>query len=237
MTKRVLSFVKNLKKVSIKISSSDNENIDLIKKSLQHFDKVFISVSGYKISSVEKLFKKLNKPKKLIFTYGFQSFPTNLENIRMGFLREMKRKNMRVCYADHTCRDNIFENIAIISKAINNGSCFIEKHVILDKKKDYTDKISSLDVLELNDLIKFFKIKIPNKITISNQEKKYSSLMGKKGVFLNDLKKGQIFSKEKVIFLRTGPEGILEKNLNRFYNKKLKKDVKKGQIINKEFFN
>ena len=61
---------------------------------------------------------------------------------------------MRVCYADHTCRDNIFENIAIISKAINNGSCFIEKHVILDKK-DYTDKISSLDVLELNDLIKF----------------------------------------------------------------------------------
>ena len=61
--------------------------------------------------------------------------------------------------------------------------------------------------------------------------------MGKKGVFLNDLKKGQIFSKEKVIFLRTGPEGILEKNLNRFYNKKLKKDVKKGQIINKEFFN
>ena len=129
------------------------------------------------------------------------------------------------------------KNIAIISKAINNGSCFIEKHVILDKKKDYTDKISSLDVLELNDLIKFFKIKIPNKITISNQEKKYSSLMGKKGVFLNDLKKGQIFSKEKVIFLRTGPEGILEKNLNRFYNKKLKKDVKKGQIINKEFFN
>ena len=34
--------------------------------------------------------------------------------------------------------------------------------------------------------------------------------MGKKGVFLNDLKKGQL-SKEKVIFLRTGPEGILEK--------------------------
>ena len=108
------------KKVSVKISSSDNDNIDLIKTSLKFFDKVFITISGYKISSVEKLFRKLNRSKRVIFTYGFQSFPTDYRNLRMGFLKELKQKNMRVCYADHTSRDNIFQNIAIIRKAIEN---------------------------------------------------------------------------------------------------------------------
>ena len=186
---------------------------------------------------VEKLFNKLRKPKRLIFTYGFQSFPTDYKSLRMGFLKELKQKNMRVCYADHTCRENILENIAVIRKAIDNGSHFIEKHVILDKNKNYTDKVSSLDVLELNNLIKFFKIGIPNKKSISYQEKKYSSFMSKKAVFLDDVKKDQIFLKENVIFLRTGSGGILKKNLKKYYNKKLKKDVKKRQIINKRFFN
>ncbi|WP_440926987.1 N-acetylneuraminate synthase family protein [Candidatus Pelagibacter sp.] len=232
-----LEFCKKFKnKVSIKISASDNENIRLIKTALENFNRVFISVSGYNISKVREIYKKFNKSNKIIFTYGFQSFPTDYKNLRLDFIKQIKKNHMKVCYADHTSRNNIFKNISIIKQAIDNGAQFIEKHVILDKNKEYVDKVSSLDVLELNDLKNFFIRRIKNKKTISYNEKKYSKIMTRNGVFLYKLNKGHILSKKDVIFLRTGQKGISENQINMYYKKKLKNNVKKGQIIEKKFF-
>ena len=232
-----LEFCKKFKKkVSIKISASDNENIRLIKTALENFNRVFISVSGYNISKVKEIYKKFNKSKKIIFTYGFQSFPTNYESLRLDFIKQINRNRMKVCYADHTSRNDIFENISIIKQAIDNGAQYIEKHVILDKKKEYVDKVSSLDVLELIDLKNFFIRKIKNKKTVSYNEKKYSKIMTRNAIFLNKLNKGHALSKKDVIFLRTGQKGIPENQIILYYKKKLKKNVKKGQIIEKKFF-
>ena len=173
---------------------------------------------------------------KIIFTYGFQSFPTDYKNLRLDFIKQIKKNHMKVCYADHTSRNNIFENISIIKQAIDNGAQFIEKHVILDKNKEYVDKVSSLDVLELNDLKNFFIRRIKNKKTISYNEKKYSKIMTRNGVFLYKLNKGHILSKKDVIFLRTGQKGISENQITMYYKKKLKNNVKKGQIVEKKFF-
>jgi sialic acid synthase SpsE len=203
---------------------------------LKYFDRVFISISGFEISSVEKIFKKYKKSKKLIFTYGFQSFPTDPDKIRLGFIDEIYKKGMQVCYADHTNRDNIFQNILIINQAIKSGSNIIEKHVILDKDTDYIDKVSSLDVNELNDLKNFFSIKFKNNKKVSIEEKKYSSAMERNGVFFRNLHKGERIIKKDIIFLRTGKKGLTEEDLEKIYKKELKKNVKKGQIVRKKYF-
>jgi len=224
------------KKISVKISVSDKHNDYYIKTALKNFDRVFISISGLKISSVEKIFKRYKKSKKLIFTYGFQSFPSDPDKIRLGFINEMHKKGMEVCYADHTSRDNIFQNISIINQAIKSGSNIIEKHVILDKSRNYIDKVSSLDVNELINLKNFFSQQLKNNKNISIEEKKYSMIMERNGVFLRNLNKGQSLFRKDIIFLRTGKPGLSEEDLEKFYKKELKNNVKKGQIIRKKYF-
>ena len=73
------------KNVSIKISTSETDNPDLIIKALKKFKKIFINFSGYKIMEIKTLLKKINAEKykkKLVLMYGFQSYPSKIENYR-----------------------------------------------------------------------------------------------------------------------------------------------------------
>ena len=222
-------------KVSIKISSSDNNDKKILNDALKIFKHVFFSVSSMNIEKIKKNLDKNIDNKKIILTYGFQSFPTKIKDLRLNFINKLK-KRFRVCYADHTSSNSLIDNILTINKAVLNGSKFIEKHVTLDRNKGYPDSDSSLEIIEFNELIKFYNKKIPNKDIISNNEKKYSKIMTRYAVLKKNVKKNQIFKYNDVIFLRTGFKGIsldqIKNYNNKFYNNNLKKNV----LLKKEFF-
>ena len=224
------------KEISIKVSSSDNNNKKLIKSSLSVFKKVFISISGMNLVDVKKILKENSKNKKIILTYGFQSFPTKIEDLRLNFIYNLKKIRNKICYADHTSANSLIDNILTIQQAIKNGSMFIEKHVTLDKNKGYPDSDSSLEISEFNDLVNFFNKKISNKNTISKNERKYSKNMTRNAVLKKKVIKDKVFNINDVLFLRTGEKGIPFNEIKRFKNKIYNNNYKDNDILKKKFF-
>ena len=224
------------KKISIKVSSSDNNNKKFIKSALSEFKKVFISISGMNLVDVKKILKENSKNKKIILTYGFQSFPTKIEDLRLNFIYNLKKIRNKICYADHTSANSLIDNILTIQQAIKNGSMFIEKHVTLDKNKGYPDSDSSLEISEFNDLVNFFNKKISNKNTISKNERKYSKNMTRNAVLKKKVIKDKVFNINDVLFLRTGEEGIPFNEIKRFKNKVYNNNYKDNDILKKKFF-
>ena len=93
------------KKIFIKISTSETDNIELIKDALKHFKKIFINLSGYKLEQIKtiiKFFEKKKYKKKIIIMYGFQSYPTNPKDLRFDLFKYFKFKNLKYGYADHS---------------------------------------------------------------------------------------------------------------------------------------
>jgi N,N'-diacetyllegionaminate synthase len=232
-----LKFCKKFgNKISIKISSSDNTNKQLIKESLTVFKKVFISINGMDLKKIKKVLGKNITHKRLILTYGFQSFPTKIQDLRLNFIKILQKAGYRICYADHTSANSLVDNILTIKKAIDNGSEFIEKHVTLDRNKGYPDSDSSLEIKEFINLINFFNKEIPNKNLISKNEKKYSKNMTRYAVINKKINKNQIFKSEDVSFLRLGKKGITKDQIKKFKNKKYNNNFKDNEILKKEFF-
>ena len=69
----------------------------------------------------------------------------------------------------------------VISKSIELGANFIEKHITLNRFKNFPDSDSSLDKQQFEEFLNFFKTKFLKK-NISLKEKYYSTVMRKYAV-------------------------------------------------------
>ncbi len=231
-------FCKNYKnKVFIKISSSEMDNAIIFHDALINFKKVFFSIPGKKIQDIKKIFKNNNKfKKKIIPTYGFQSFPTNHNDLRLLMLKNLKKLSRNVCYADHTSANSTALNLLIISKSIQFGANYVEKHVTLDRFKNYPDSESSFDINQFNEMLKFFKTKITIKSKLSTMEKKYSVGMKKYAVLKSNVKKNTKITSKDVKFLRTDIIGMDINQFKKIQNLFTKKNLKRDEILQKKFF-
>lgn len=201
------------KKVLIKISCSEADNIKLILNACKNFKKVFINLSGYEISEIKKILKKVNIfKKKIVLLYGFQSFPAKHEDLRFSLFDYLKKEKFIYGYADHTFFKNYLELILSTSIAVTKGVKFIEKHVCLNQKLNPPDYISALEFIRFNKYIKdtrkIYKNVSNQSLKLSKSELKYKYSMRK---FLSYSK----FEK-KYKFLRTTSSKIsrlMEKNI------------------------
>lgn len=232
------SFCKKFKdEVFIKISSSEMDNKIIFKDALYNFRKIFVSVAGNSEKEIKKLFKINSKyKKKIIPTYGFQSFPTDYKNLRLSIIKKIKKLTKNICYADHTTSDSLALNLLTISSSINCGANYIEKHITLDRFKNFPDSDSSLDLNQFDEMLKFFTIIIPEKLKLSSTEKKYSVSMKKYAVIIKNVKKNSNISTKDIKFLRTNLEGINKYDFGKLKNIIATKDISKNEILQKKFF-
>jgi sialic acid synthase SpsE len=232
------SFCKKFRdEVFIKISSSEMDNKIIFKDALYNFRKIFVSVAGNSEKEIKKLFKINSKyKKKIIPTYGFQSFPTDYKNLRLSIIKKIKKLTKNICYADHTTSDSLALNLLTISSSINCGANYIEKHITLDRFKNFPDSDSSLDLNQFDEMLKFFTIIIPEKLKLSSTEKKYSVGMKKYAVIIKNVKKNSNISTKDIKFLRTNLEGINKYDFGKLKNIIATKDISKNEILQKKFF-
>ena len=163
------------------------DNSVIFRDAIINFKKVFFSIPGKNIKDIKQFFKKNNNyKKKIIPTYGFQSFPTNYNDLRLSFLKDLKSLSGNVCYADHTSSNSIGLNLLIISKSIQQGANYIEKHVTVDRFKNYPDSESSLMLINLMKCGIFKTGKIKSKLS---RWKKNSVDMKKYAVLKKKIKK------------------------------------------------
>lgn len=222
------------KNVSIKISTSETDNSHLIIKALKNFKKIFLNFSGYTIDEIKILLKKIHAKKykkKLVLMYGFQSYPSKIENYRTNLFDYFKKKNFTFGFADHSIYGLSNDLITSLFVSINKKCSFFEKHVCKNIKEKPDDYIASIEFQDLKKLIfisnDYKKIIKKNNKNFHNREKNYAKNMHKKIFLTKKLEKGEKLNLNSVKFLRTKKNGfrridILGKNL---YAKKLiKKD-------------
>lgn len=133
-----IEFLKKITPEIIKIGSPEISNLELIKKSLENFDKVILSTGAAKWSEILNL-KKLPNLNRLILLHCVSSYPCNSNNINMPRMKDLKEITEIVGYSGH------YQGIDDALLAICNGAEFIEKHFTIDKNLPGKDnKISIL---------------------------------------------------------------------------------------------
>lgn len=193
------------KKIYLKVSCSEADNISLILNACKNFKKVFINLSGYEFNEIKKIIKKINKyKKKIILLYGFQSYPSDFKDLRYELFDYFKKNNFTFGYSDHTYFKNNNELIISTSIAIAKGAKIIEKHVCINQKSKPPDYISALEFKKFNkyifDINKIFTSISGNSFKLSAKELKYKNTM-RKFLIYNKVNK-------KYKFLRTSRSKI-----------------------------
>ena len=182
------------KKIYLKVSCSEADNINLILNACKNFKKVFINLSGYEFNEIKKIIKKINKyKKKIILLYGFQSYPSDFKDLRYELFDYFKKNNFTFGYSDHTYFKNNNELIISTSIAIAKGAKIIEKHVCINQKSKPPDYISALEFKKFNkyiiDINQIFSNISGNSFKLSAKELKYKNSMRKFLTYDKSIKK------------------------------------------------
>ena len=219
-------FCKNYKKnFLIKIPASEHHNDNMIYDSVLNFKKVFFNFSGFNLKEINQFIKKFNKyKKKFVLMYGFQSFPSNPKDLRLGIIKKINNFGYHTGYADHSLTDDKIITYLLTSKAIDFGVNYIEKHVTLDRRKKKPDYISSFEINDFDEYVSYFKKDhiVKFKETTSFMEKKYCDIMGKFAVSKSKLLKDTTINLKNLKFLRTNDGGLSKKEIQRYILQKKK---------------
>jgi len=161
------------------------------------------------------------------------SYPVIDQDVNLAVIQDFKKKfnNELIGYSDHT----IGVDAAIFAAAF--GANIVEKHFTIKKNfSTFRDHQLSADENEMKTLVeKIRKIEvlrgIPEK-KILKTEKKFIKIARRSYCINKNKLKGSRISKDDLILLRPG-SGITKKK--EVLNKILKKNIKSGEILNKEF--
>jgi len=225
---------------AIKISSGDNNFLELINVCLS-FDKHIIISLGLldhfetkkTINKLQNLFFKRKKIKNVSFLHCVTSYPVQYENANLQRIVNLKKNwpNLKIGYSDHTL------GFAGCLAARVLGAEIIEKHFTLDKKfSKFRDHALSADEDEMKKIV--INIRKIEKMT-----KKYSKTLSKDENYIKKIVRRYPFSKRKIMkgekidltnvkFLR--PEKSMKPfNLGNIIGKKVKKNISEDSIIKK----
>lgn len=215
-----------------KISSSDINNVPLLKKIGQKNKNTIISTGASTLEEINKALYYLNLPeKKVCIMHCVLNYPTKNENAELNNITRLKKYFPRhlIGYSDHTLPK---DNLLSLKIAYDLGAKIIEKHFTHNKKLLGNDHYHSMDyknLISFNKLIyEIEELKKINKTNLSNQIK--SRIYARRSIYTSkNIEKGEILSKNNIIALRPAT-GISvskwEDVINKKTSKKLLKDKK-----------
>ncbi len=227
-----------------KISSGDNNYLDLLRK-VRSFKKPTIISTGLMNSSeivkVVQYFQKFNfykKKENLCIMHCVSSYPATKKKINLSSITYLIKKfpNVTIGYSDHT----MGKKIPTLSFVL--GARVIEKHFTLSNNfSDFRDHKISLNpnlfksfVNEVNDL-KIILGKL-NK-NINDEEKKNQNLMRRKLIMSKKMKKGEVLKKKNLLQVRSSEDGIFATEIRKILGKRIKKNIRKFQnLLTKDIY-
>ncbi len=161
-------------------------------------------------------------------------YPTTPENWGLNVISEIKaRYNLPTGYSDHS------GTITACLAAASIGAEVLEFHVTFDKRMFGPDASSSLTIDEVKQLVtgvRQIETALLNPITKDIDEKKRAlkTMFGKSLVINRDLKSGDIIKLEYLEGKKPGDKGISAADFQKILGKKVTKDKRQWDFINKE---
>ena len=219
-------------------NSSDNFlNYELIKHIAKKKVPLILSTGMSTLDEIDETvdFFKINGGKQLILLHCVSQYPTPPEELNLRRIQILSEKyDCPIGFSDHS--EGLISSIG----AVALGACFVEKHFTIDKNLPGPDHRFSADIAELGELIKGIRIFEKN-ITMDGMSfsKKEESNRRKyllSCVTTQDLKKGEIYSIDKIGFKRPGT-GILANRIDSFLGKKSKRFLAKNTFLKESDIN
>lgn len=224
---------KFLNKLGVQIFKT--ASADLIDYNLHNYlaklkKPVIISTGMSLINDVKKTVQiyKQNKNFNIALLHCVSNYPCSLKSINLNVVNSLKKFGFTVGYSDHS------DDILVPSLAVSTGSKIIEKHFTLNKNLKGPDHKASFNTSELKKMINQIRkteLVMGKKIKKIQTEELEMSKISKKSLYFNkNKKKGSKLKNTDLISLRPGL-GINPFSMHKIIGKKLKRDVKKNQIV------
>lgn len=162
------------------VSFYDAEVLQLIEES---GIPIILGIGGRNIAEIDNKIEQFGDQLRVLMV-GFQAFPTNIEEMKIGKIAWLKNKypNLSIGYADHSSFDS---DHAILSNewALLLGATFFEKHITTLSGEDRWDFQSALSAERTGELIK--RLDFLNNQVMGYTEKDFDTIEGKEMVYRN----------------------------------------------------
>jgi N,N'-diacetyllegionaminate synthase len=225
--------------IGVKFHSTNSMEFELLKKAAIDFEIVFVSISGLTAVEIFELYefiKNTNSFGKFIFSYGVQTYPTELKNIKLNKLTELRRIfDIPIGLSEHLDGDlQIAKDI--IKYAWLLGYEYIEKHVTLDRSRRLDDDHSALELNELveaiNDIENISELFTNDVLRLSDSEVSYRNNAKKVLYYSRSLNPKHEVVKEDIYAHRQEHSLSLNYiNWDNILNINTSKSVKKGELV------
>ena len=228
-------FLKKLSVKFIKISSADLIDKILHEKISKLNLPVILSTGMSSIKEIEqtlKIYKKNKFKKEIALLHCVSNYPCSDSSQNLRAITKLRKKfNNVVGYSDHS--NNKLSSIC----AVALGAKILEKHLTLNTKLNGPDHKSSLNPTQFSEYVQSIRA---SELILGNEKKEcqieeisMKNISRKSLYFSKNLHRGSKLCFDDFIALRPG-NGINPMKIDKFINKKLKKDVKKFMILKKE---
>ena len=232
------SYVKKIKKYTtfFKIASGDINYIPLLKEIAKTNKKVVISTGMSNDKEIKKALSIFKNKNKIVLLHCISSYPTNFKSSNLINIINLKKKfKVDAGYSDHT------PGIVVAANSVLFGAKIIEKHFMPVKTKlagDYKLSIDAIEMKKLSEQIKFnFETIGKKRNHLYKSEIPFLKQLRRSIYYNKNFNKNHKLKKNDFMFIRPfNKYGIKIENYKKIIGKKLKRLVKKNQIIKAKDF-
>ena len=237
-----LDMAKDLGADGIKLSTTEFYNNALFESAIAKFDNIYLSVGGIPAEDIDQKLSvlSLEQVNKICLMYGFQAEPTPLDQNNLKKLSIFKNRYsaFRIGFMDHS-EGALEDSFHLPLVAMGTGINSIEKHITLDREleiEDYISGITPREFVKFVDLIRRLEpVMGMDSLELTKLEKEYRDKATKSVIALDDLKKGDTLTINKVALKRSSKpineQSILE--IEEVLGKSLKRDIRTHSPVTK----
>jgi len=217
------------------VHSSCLSDEDFIREVAKDMKPVFLGIGASTLGEIERAISwaKETGNNDISLIYGFQSYPTRLEDMHLRYIQSLKQMfSLPVGFADHTDGGS---DLALITPlvALPYGANIIEKHVTYDRSARGEDFESALDPGDLKKLVQLVRevekaFGSPTVRPLSEGELNYRQVSKKRAVAKVKIKKDEKITKDNIAFKRSD-EGVYPEESKFLIGRTAKCDIEKDE--------
>jgi pseudaminic acid synthase len=187
-----------------KLASFEINHIPLIKKIALTKKLMIISTGMADLNEIDLAYEaaRKNGAKNIILLYCVSNYPSKISDFNFNNIKILKdRYNCKIGFSDHSV-DN-----KVVAAAVAAGAEIIEKHIALGSQKKGFDIAFSLkgrEIKEYSRIINETSSMMGKKFFFRNKTEIKSMRFRRSIYAVNDIKKGEIFSKYNIRVIRPG---------------------------------
>ena len=218
---------------AFKIGSGEMNNYPLMDYIVKFNKPLIVSTGMHSLKNVKKFVNFLKvKKSKFALMHTTNLYPTPNKLVRLNSIIELRDtfQEQLIGLSDHTeTNHSSFGAIAL-------GASIIEKHFVDKKTRIGPDISSSVDERELKELIKgcnIIYLQRGGKKNLLKEEQVTRNFAFASVVSIQDIQKGEKFSKNNIWVKRPGTGNFMAKDYNYLIGKKAHRNIKKNYQIKK----